>query len=211
MLKAKLLILIVFLLMPTNLLAKPYRGFREGPYMRIIGGMAYQTYDNIKRNNIQNGNNHDGTYGFEFGWNLWDATAAELEVRYITARIRDNREHIVNVNLNIKYSFVTDALTNIGSLHILPFVKGGPTGVVSGIPGDPAVNNKLMTVWGLGFSGSTGIDFLFMKYISLGIYGQIDLYYLSQAHQTINNVSELIIAGGWEPQISVLAAAGVHF
>jgi len=179
--------------------------------MRIIGGLVSVTFDDNARTGQKTSHNYEGAYGFHFGWNLWDTTAPELEVRYATKRVRSSREHIVNINMNVKYSFITNKLTNNETLKIMPYVAGGPAGLLSGIPGDPLANDELLFVWGLGFSGQVGVDFLVKRYLYFGCFIQGDVLYIPSVNQTIAGTSQKIIAGGWEPELGVMAAAGVHF
>lgn len=204
-------IVILIIITPSLTLAGAPKGFHEGPYLRIIGGLNSVTFDNNARTGAKTGSNYHGGYGFQFGWNLWDEFAPELEVRYTTTKVRDNREHLVNVNLNIKYSFVTHILTKMKHLQILPFVQGGPTGMVAAVPGDPESNDKFMPTWGLGVGAGAGVDFLIIKNIYAGILIQADIYYVDLVHQNVNGVNQTILAGGWEPQLGVMGAAGVHF
>lgn len=206
-----LLLILFILLLPAIVCAKPSKGFHEGPYLRIIGGLAATEFDNNPRTGDNQGGDYQGCFGFQFGWNLWDSTAAELEGRYSTKKIRDNREHLVNINLNIKYSFIVNGLTDLGGFHILPFVQGGPAALIAAVPGDPASNDRIIGVYGGGFGGGTGVDFLIKQYIHFGIFIQADVYYINPVNQTIGGRSQRVIKGGWEPQWGILGAAGVHF
>lgn len=212
MLRWKSIIIISILLIPAAVFAKPRKGFHEGPYLNIIGGLISATFDKNDRTGEKTGGDYHGNYGFDFGWNLWDTTAAELEVRYMTTKATGNREHIVNINTNIKYAFIFDALTNIkGSLHILPFVKGGPSAIIAAVPGDPLANYSLMTVWGVGVGGSIGADFMVKRYIYFGFLVQGDMHHIHPVYQNIGGANTKIIKGGWSPQLGVLGSVGVHF
>lgn len=205
------LLIIMIILIPSTALARPHKGFYEGPYLRIIGGMTSATFDNNSRTGAKMAGDFEGVYGFHFGWNLWDTTAPELEVRYATKKVRDNREHIVNTNLNIKYSFITDGLTGLGHLNIMPYVQGGPALLLAAVPGDPESSDRIMPAWGLGIGGGAGVDFLISRYLYFGLIVQADIHYIPSVNQTVNGTSQKIIAGGWEPQLGVLGAAGIHF
>lgn len=208
----KLAIIAAIIIVPSLALARPPQGFHEGPYIRFIGGMESVTFDNNRRTNQKVGQDYEGTVGFQFGWNLWDSTAAEFEGRYVTTQIsNERREHVVNVNLNIKYSFITNGLTDIGYLHILPFVQGGPAALFAAVPGDPSTSDKILSVYGLGFGGGAGIDFLIGQYVYFGALFQADLYYVPVVRQNMNGSLQRIVGGDWEPQIGILGAAGVHF
>lgn len=206
------LIVVTLFAIPSVSIAEFRKGFHEGPYLQIIGGMIKSTFDDNARTGEKVANDYEGIYGTQFGWNLWDSTAPEIELRYATKKVRQSREHIFNANLNIKYNFVTNALTGIaGNLNILPFVKGGLSVMIAGVPGDPAAGDHLLGVWGMGFGGSLGIDFLFAQYVYLSIFLQTEALNIPSVSQTIGGVPATIIAGGWEPFYSVIGAAGVHF
>lgn len=208
----RLLTILSILLTSTLALAKPITSFHEGPYIRIIGGVISASFDDNARTGTKVNGDYEGVYGFQFGWNLWDSTAAELEAKYATKKwVARSREHIVNVNLNIKYSFVTNSLTNLGTLNILPFVSGGPAAIIAAVPGDPLTNYKLMSVWGIGLGAGAGIDFLFKQYVYFGFKVQGDIHYIPSVSQTVSGTSQKIITGGWEPQLSIIGAAGIHF
>lgn len=192
----------------------PPKGFHEGPYLRLIGGVNSSTFDKNARTGQKTGNDYEGTFGAEFGWNIWDSAGPEIQLRYVTKKVRNTREHVVNINLNLKYNFVTNALTDLagGKLHILPFVQGGPAALIAAVPGDPAAaGDDVMAVWGVGGGLGVGSDFLILKYLYLGFIVQVDVHYIPSVKQNINGVKQTIIAGGWEPQLGVLGMAGVHF
>lgn len=204
--------MIIFI--PSLAAALPRKGFSEGPYLRIIGGGMSVTFDDQPGSGRKIGNNFEGVYGFQFGWHLWDHAAAELQGRYSTRRVQNNREHIVIVNLNIKYNFVTNALTNIMGkpFHILPFVSGGPTALIAAVPGNPASStSELMKIYGGGVGGTVGIDFLVIKYLYLGIMAGADIHCLTTGYQTVGGARTQMTRGGWQPTFSVLGAVGVHF
>jgi len=206
-----LIIILILCLLPLQLMAKPRPGFHEGPYIRIIGGVVNTDFDNNARTGQKVGNDFEGSYGFQFGWHLWDSMAPELEMRYATKKIGNNREHVVFINLNAKYSFVTKALTKMTDLQILPFVFGGPSALLAAVPGDPAINNKVNGVYGGGIGVGAGIDFLVKKYVYLAIFGQGDFLHITSVYQTLGTTRVETLAGGWEPMFSIMAAAGVHF
>jgi hypothetical protein len=208
----RITVFLTIILLPALTFADYRKGFNEGPYLRIIGGVSTVMFDNNARTGEKTSHDYEGAFGFQFGWNLWDHAAPELEVRYVTKRVRTSREHVFNINLNMKYSVITNGLTNIaGTLNIMPVLFAGPSVLLSAVPGDQLTNDALMTVWGIGFGGGAGVDFVFKRYISFGIIIQGDALYISPAYQTINGTRWKIINGGWEPQLGILGAAGVHF
>jgi hypothetical protein len=207
----KLIIVALIISLCASASAKARKGFHEGPYIRIIGGLISSKFDDNVRTGEKVANDYEGTFGAEFGWDLWDSTGPELQLRYATKRVRNSREHVVNINTNIKYTFVTNALTDLGNLHILPFVQGGPAAILAAVPGDRLANNDLLFVWGLGAGLGVGIDFLVARYAYFGILIQGDVHHLTSAYQNIGGVRSKIIAGGWEPQLGIVGMAGVHF
>lgn len=202
----------LILAIPSSVCARPPKGFHEGPYIRIIGGGMSVDFDNNVTSGKHIGSDFEGMFGLQFGWHLWDHAAAEIQGRYMTKKIEASREHVVLANLNLKYNFVTNILTRWDSFQILPFVSGGPSALISAIPSDPTdANGNFLGIWGLGFGGSLGIDFLVKKYVYLGVMGQIDGNYLTSGYATISGVRQKIVKGGWQPTLAILGAVGVHF
>ena len=200
----------------TNIWARPLKGFNEGPYLCVEGGLIQADFDRDEQTGIKIGNDFEPTVGIIFGWNLWDWFSAELEGRYGTNINGDKREHLVGANVTGKYFFILDALTSFESLRIMPTVKGGFAFRVASLPGDPNSNDQAVTTFGWGPAVGGGISFLWKKYLSFGINVQEDLLFFKDIRQdiTINGAASpntLIYKGGFIPQFSAMGFVGVHY
>ncbi len=192
------------LILPSSAFAKPPQGFHEGPYILINGGLFNYTADNNIHTGEKVGRDFEPTVGFNFGWNLTDWIAPELEVRYSTNKNNGNREHVVDVNLNAVYSFIIDE-------HFIPFIQGGPMAQFAAIPGDPGSNDRVIGYWGPGVSLGAGLMVMFLQYGYVGILGQYDFLHLPAKNQSIGGITTQITAGGWDPQFGASIQTGVHF
>lgn len=204
---------LIITFLPLVVEARAPRGFNQGPYLQIIGGAMNVNFDKNVYRNDSFGHDFEGCYGFNFGWFVYDHLAPEIEMRYSTTKSRGSREHILNLNLNVKYSLITNALTNkdINKLHVMPYIAGGVAVQLSNIPGDPDSTDSVLSIVAPGLSASGGIDFLYFKYAYFGIQVQGDFIHVPDESQIINGTMQKIIAGGWDPQVSFLGKAGVHF
>ncbi len=189
--------------------AKAPVGFHEGPYFLINTGVRNFTADNNARTGAQVGRNFEPVVGFNFGWNLTDYFAPELQARYSTSKSNGSREQLVNVNVNAIYFLVIDQLTS-SSVYILPFLQGGPVVQAGVIPGDPSVGGTITVVAG-GFGVGGGVRVMFLTYGYVGILGQVDFIDFPGKSQNIGGVDTTILKGGWDPQIGATFEAGVHF
>ena len=118
---------------------------------------------------------------------------------------------VAGININGKYFFVIDALTDMKSLQILPFLKGGVAFRVGAIPGTPQAGGGKRLQFGKGPSFGAGIMFLIKKYVYLGIDLQEDLLFMDSISQTVGGVSQEVYSGGFKPQFGATAILGVHF
>ncbi len=208
-----LLFFLLTMTIPSIAVARAPRGFNQGPYLQFIGGAMNIGFDNNAYRHESFGHEFEGCYGFNFGWFVYDHLAPEIEVRYSTNKSHGSREHILNLNLNVKYSLITDTLTNedINKLPVIPYIAGGAAIQLSNIPGDPDSNDPAMNIVAPGLGASGGIDFLYFKYAYFGIQVQGDFIHVPEESQMINGSMQKVISGGWDPQVSFLGKAGVHF
>src|SRR3989338_6958293 len=123
--------------------ASPSSGFHKGPYFLLEGGVLNFEADKVARN-------YEPTVGFHFGWNLKNYIAPELQIRYATNKNNGNREHIINVNVNTVFTFITNQLTKKNSVRLLPFIQGGVIAQFAAIPGDTSSTDRTVPMWGPG-------------------------------------------------------------
>lgn len=206
------LLFLLFLLFSSNIaIARTPTGFHEGPYFMLMGGVLNYTADDNARTGASVGRDYEPCFGFNFGWNLKDYIAPELEVRYATNKNSGNREHVVNVNLNAVYTLLIDPLTRSKNVKVLPFIQAGPMVQFAAIPGDPLSSDKTIPSWGPGLSIGTGLKILFLKYGYAGLMMQTDFLSLPTKKQNILGVDTVIVKGGWDVQLDFLAMFGAHF
>jgi len=192
--------------------ARAPKGFHEGPYFLLSGGMFTYTADNNARRNTTTGNDIEPTVGFNFGWNIKDYIAPELQTRYTTNRNSGRREYVASININAVYSFVTPQLTSFkNNVYILPFLQMGPVFQFAAVPGDPDADTSTLFQWGAGIGVGGGAKVLFGRYVYLGILAQSDFLYLNEKKQDIGGVPAIILNGGWDGQLAVSGLAGCHF
>lgn len=196
--------------------AKPLKGFNEGPYLCLEGGVVQADFDRDEQTGTKIGHDFEGAVGLVFGWNIWDWFSAELEGRYGTNTTSGRREHLVGANVNGRYFFILDALTDFQSLRIIPTLKGGFSFRVVSLPGNPNSTDTAVTTFGWGPSVGGGISFLVKKYLFFGLDVQEDLLFFDDTRQnlTVNGAAApntLIYKGGFYPQFSAMAFIGVHY
>ncbi|MFH0799637.1 MAG: hypothetical protein V2A66_05595 [Pseudomonadota bacterium] len=192
--------------------ARPRKGFHSGPYLALEVGVVQEDFDNNRVTGRDVGNNLEPTFGFLFGWNIWDSFSAELQGRYATSTNGGSREHIANANAYARWSFITDALTNFESLRILPFLKAGLAVRVEALPGAPTAPHGTVTRVGIGPSVGGGLSFLVKKYLYFGVDLQEDLFTLDDLNQTVNGVPNVLVyKGGFHPSFSGAVMLGVHY
>ena len=164
-------IIILTLMISLNypLWAKPLAGFNKGPYLCIEAGIMQTDFDKDEQSGTKIGRDFEPAIGLIFGWNVWDYLSAELDGRYGTNINAGKREHLVGANINGKYFFILDALTDFPSLRIMPTIKGGFAFRVASLPGNINTTDKVVTTFGWGPSFGGGISFLWKKYCRLGL------------------------------------------
>jgi len=213
------IIIIVFLVafFSFNSWARPLKGFNRGPYLLAQGGVMQADFDYNQYSGIKIGHDYEPLVGIVFGWNIWDSFSTELEGRYSTdKRTGQTREHLISANVNAKYFFILDELTDFATLRIMPVVKGGFSFRIAVLPGDPNTTDRVVTGFGWGPSLGGGITFLWKKYLSFGVEAQEDFLFFDDTKQnlTVGGASlpnTVIYKGGFKPLFSVVGYVGVHF
>lgn len=196
----------------SNAFARPRKGFHSGPYLTLEAGImqADFDYDEVEASGV--GRRFEPSFGFLFGWNIWDFFSAELQCRYTTNLDKGRREHIVGTNLYGKYTFIADPLTDFESLRILPFVKGGVSTVVLALPGATGSSKNTVASFGIGPSAGAGVAFIWQKYLYFGIDIQEDMLFFDDIRQTVNDVpATLVYKGGFHPSFGAMVILGVHY
>ena len=208
---ALLALLVVAIVAPQDALARPIKGFHTGPYLMLEGGMLQENFDRDQVTGQDIGNDFEPTFGFIFGWNIWDSFSGELQARYATNFNNDRREHIACANAYGKVTFIADALTDFPTLRILPFVKGGLATRITALPGTPGASHSTAARFGAGPSVGGGVAFLWKKYFYFGLDVQEDLLFLTSIDQTVGGVMRQVYGGGFHPSFSGMVMVGVHY
>lgn len=205
-------ILVIIIIASSAAEAKPRKGFHTGPYLALEAGVMQEDFDRDQVTGLDIGRNFEPTFGFLFGWNIWDYFSGELQGRYATNINAGRREHIAAADAYARYTFILDALTNFTTLRILPFIKGGGAVRISALPGTINSSNNTVTRIGTGPSIGAGISFLWKKYFYFGIDAQESLLFFSDIDQTVNGIpGTLVYKGGFHPSFSVMGMVGVHY
>lgn len=206
------LAILLLLSFASTVSARPRRGFHTGPYLLFEIGALQADFDTDAVTGEQVGHDFDATFGFLFGWNLWDEFSTELQGRYGTNLRAGRREHIASGNIYAKYTFIINALTDFPTLRILPFLKAGMASQISVLPANRDSTNETATQIGLGPSPGAGIAFLWKKYFYFGIDIQEDFLFYDDIRETVNGVPDtLVYRGGFHPSFSAMAMIGVHY
>lgn len=204
------LVLLLFLI-SSALHARPSKGFHTGPYLQLLFGAADSSFDHNLASNTPTARDQEPVFGFLFGWHVSDFFGPFLEVRYSTDDNGGNRLHIVNGNIGATTTLVLDALTNFKSLRILPYVGGDMLFRIDALPSDPAAGGNAVDRYAIGPGVLGGVNFLFRRYVYIGVMGQYDFPYFFARSQTIGGVSTPVYGGGWHPQWGATVNLGFHF
>lgn len=195
------MLFILFVATPAQ--ARPPKGFHTGPYLQLLLGAVDSTFDRNLVSNTTTGRDEELALGFMFGWHTSDHWGPFIEARYSTDNNGGNRIHMVNGNVGATYTLILDALTRFQSLRILPYIGGDLLFRIDALPADPTIGNNLINRYGVGPGIVGGINFLFKRYVYIGIMGQEDFPYFS--------ASTPAYGSGWHPQWSASLNAGFHF
>ncbi|OGQ04958.1 MAG: hypothetical protein A3F82_09820 [Deltaproteobacteria bacterium RIFCSPLOWO2_12_FULL_44_12] len=209
---AILLIITLCILHLTPALASPRKGFYEGPYLTLSGGVMQLDWDTNQRTNVEEGKSYEPLIALGFGWNIYDWFAPELSLRYTTDPNDGRREHIAGGNIGCVFTWLANPLLELGKWHILPFVKPGVAFQIAVLPGDSLSTDERITTKGVGPSIGGGIRFTFKDYLYLGFQVQEELLYHEGQSQTLNpGGPALIYQGGWKDQFEVFTMVGIHY
>lgn len=212
-LSALCILLFAFYTLPASLApARPIEGFHEGPYLQFVTGMRDASFDTEQASNTAHAHDQEALFGFIFGWNLTDPWAVELSGHYSSPGLVTNQEHLINVRLGTKWSWVTDALTKFRSVRILPYLSAAGLVQINVLPTDASASTPRILQWGIGPSLGAGISALFFHdavYCSIGGLG--DLAWRPQRNQEIGGVTTMAYRAALDLEWSAIAAFGVHF
>ena len=120
--------------------ARPLAGFHEGPYLQFVTGVRDASFDTEQATNTVHGHDQEALFGFIFGWNLTDPWAVELSGHYSSPGLITNQEHLINVRLGAKWSWINDTLTNFQSVRILPYCSAAGLAQVNVLPTAPTAS-----------------------------------------------------------------------
>lgn len=199
------------LLLSASAEARPQKGFHTGPYLVLEAGGMQENFDRDQVTGQDVGSAFQPSFGFVFGWNIWDFFSGEIQGRYSTNLSKSRREHIAAANVYGKWTFIADALTDFPTFRVLPFVKGGLATRVEALPGTPGATHSVATRFGIGPSAGAGIAFLWKKYFYFGIDVQEDLLLFDSIDQTVNGAMRRVYDGGFCPSFSAAVMIGVHY
>lgn len=203
--------LLPHLIAPSLANAHPAKRFHEGPYLQLTSGVMQSDHDGNVRTGQAVGHDLEPTFGFCFGWNVTDPLALEIAGRYATAAATPAREHLMRVNINVRWNWILPFLTNARPIRFLPFLQAGPLLDAAILPGDPATSDLNVTRWGGGGTVGSGVSALIGEYVYLSVIGQADVVGRTRVTRAIAGVPTEIYAGGWTAEWSGIAALGVHF
>lgn len=208
--------LIINLVLTADLHARPPKGFLEGPYLLLSAGALQADFDTDQQSGQKVGRDVEPGAGFVFGWNITDAVAPELYGIYSTNINAGRREHIVGATIGARYLFLLDALTDLGSFHLFPFLRGGPGFRIFVLPGNQLSTDQLVSQVGLGGSVGGGLGLHWKKYLYAGIDVQGDLFSYEDVQQNLDTLTpaladQLIYRGGFQPTFGASLFIGVHY
>ncbi len=191
--------------------ARPPKGFHTGPYLQLLFGGVDASFDHNQVSNTSTGRDEELALGFLFGWHVSDIFGPFMEIRYSTDDNGGNRLHIVNGNIGATYTLILDALTNFKSLRILPYLGGDMIFQVGALPSDPTAGTGTVDRYAIGPGVLGGVNFLFKRYVYIGLMGQYDFPYFFSRSQTIGGIDTTVYGSGWHPQWGATLNAGFHF
>lgn len=203
---------LLFAACPLSLDARPKKGFHSGPYLTFEAGVIQADFDRDEATGLKNGDDFEPSFGFLFGWNVYDWLSAEIQGRYATNINSGRREHIGGGAVFAKYTFIADSLTDFEGLRILPFAKFGVSALIGAFPGTAGASDGIAAHYGIGASPGAGIAFQWKKYLYFGVDLQEDLLTWNESEQTVNGVPGVVVyKGGFKPNFSAMAILGVHY
>lgn len=187
--------------------ASKEKGWHKGFYTLAGLGFLNVDKDTDVVNNKSFGSDVIMAYGLTFGWNFLDFLAVELQSRYGTESSQGKTEHAANINMNVKYSLILDALTKSEMIRFLPYGKVGGGVFGAAVPATSAGNGRF-GVWGPTFDFGVGMEILISKIWYVGLDFTQDFAFLQEKK---NAAGVKILNGGFDPQSSLFGYVGVHF
>jgi hypothetical protein len=210
--RVRVLALLAVLLIPGMAKAFDVEN-HKGSYFYLMGGFMDASHDTNVRTGQGFGNDLVPGFGFTYGHNISNAIAPEIQFAYATANgstpSGSSREHLLNVRLNAKYSFLTKAAFNQDAgWKLYPYAKAG--GVAHAMYINAPNANDKVGAYGGGFGVGGGLEANY-KALYLGLDISNDFLFLQAEKNTIAGVETEITNGGFDYQIAVMGAVGVHF
>lgn len=183
----------------------------KGFYIYAMGGFMDSSHDTNVRTGLKFGSSIVPGFGLTAGYNVTDWIAPELQIAYGTSTGQtpsgSSREHLLTIRLNAKYSFLTSKYE--GKVwKLLPYVKAG--GVAHALYVNAPNSNDKVGAYGFGFGVGGGLEVNY-KVLYFGIDISNDFLFMQAENNNIAGVSTQITKGGFDYQISVMGAIGVHF
>ena len=199
----------------------PEKGWHKGSYIVVTGGMMQATDDT----NIQTNRKFDGTFipavGLTYGYDFLDSLGMMFQITFggfTSAGVGDGtatypnetgKEHVINLSLAARYTFLTGWQGQPSGVKILPYVKLGGTGRALYIH-TPTDNNKV-GAYGGGVAVGAGLEFFVWKGLFFAIDATEHLMFMMDHFRTINGTNTKIIDGGFKPNFQLLGMIGYHF
>lgn len=199
-----------------NATARPLKGFYEGPYLALSAGAIQAENDKDDQAQTNVGRAIEPAGGLIFGWNVWDVFALELKGEYATNDNGGRREHLLNIALQPKYTFLIDRLVDFPTLRILPFLSMGGASRFAVLPGNILSSDQKVTSVGIGPTAGGGIAFLWKKYFFFGVDVREDFLFYDDVRQTLDLAAppatdQIIYRGGFHPSFAAIVFVGVHY
>ena len=177
-----------------------------------MGGMMLLDHDTNVDNGIPFGNDIEPGFGLGLGYNITNWIAPELQIAYSTSTGQTSggqgREHALNIRLNAKVSFLTSQAEKDKNVKIYPYVKVG--GVAHGLFVNAPVDDDKVGAFGGGVTLGGGVE-LNYRALFIALDFANDLLFLQEEREDVAGVDTLIIRGGFDYQLSLMGAVGVHF
>ena len=199
----------------------PVDGWHEGFWIAATGGMMQATDDRNVASNVKFGGTFIPALGLSLGYDFKDWIGMMFQITYgglVTANVGNGtatypaesaREHVINMDLSARYTFLTGWMGQPDSVRILPFVKLGGAGRALYVNA-PNTNNKV-GAYGGGIAVGAGVEFLVIDKIFFAIDATEHLMFMMDEFKTINGTRTKIIDGGFKPNFQVLGMVGYHF
>lgn len=221
---AAVFILVAMFIATSNAIAGPKfpeKGWHKGPYLFVMGGMTQAGNDRNVDTNMRFASIFAPAVGLTFGWDIADWIGPMLSLKYgfDTDTVGNNtpnhpvqnaREHIINIELMGRVTFLTGWKNISEKFKILPYVKVG--GAAHGLYINAAASANKGGSWGYGPGVGAGIEGLIIDKIWVGIDLQENLLFLQSVKKTVGGTPNTeILKGGFYPQFALMGTVGYHF